>query len=112
MEVKRKISILQAKKKLMRQFDQSLLKHASTLGSSSNIEQVYRLSGLAETHFLLVNQYRFTAEDIRALSRFADPLETADQCRRVSGKDILRISNLLDEMNAYMRYQLVESKNQ
>lgn len=112
-EAKRKITMYRATQKLKRQLDSSLLKHASVLGRFPSIEQVYQLRGLAETHFLLVNRYRFTPENVKTLSRFADPLEVADQCRRISSKpDGLRISVLLDEMNAYMRYPLSDLENQ
>lgn len=113
MRILEKISALQAKRKLMRQLDASLLAHAAALCGNPSIEQVYRLQGLAETHFRLKNQYRFTPEDIAELLRFADPLEVADQCRRVVGRsELLPISALLDEMNAEMRFPLAFPKNQ
>jgi len=78
-----------------------------------SVEQVYRLRGLAETHFLVPNQYRLTPEDVASLLRFADPLEVADQCRRVSGpSELLPISALLDEINADARFPLAFSENQ
>ena len=113
MRIPEKISALQAKRKLLRQLDASLLAHAAALCSVPSVEQVYRLQGLAETHFRLKNQYRFTPEDVAGLLRFADPLEVADQCRRVSGPSVLiPISALLDEMNAEMRFPLAFSENQ
>ncbi len=113
MRIPEKISALQAKRKLMRQLDASLLAHAAALCGSPSVEQVYRLQGLAETHFRLKNQYRLTSEDVAGLLRFADPLEVADQCRRVSGPSVLiPISALLDEMNAEMRFPLAFSENQ
>ena len=62
MKISEKISTLQAKRKLLRQLDASLLTHAAALCSVPSVEQVYRLQGFAETHFLLKNQYRFTPE--------------------------------------------------
>ncbi len=113
MRIPEKISALQAKRKLLRQLDASLLAHAAALCGSPSVEQVYRLQGLAETHFRLKNQYRLTSEDVAGLLRFADPLEVADQCRRVSGPSVLiPISALLDEMNAEMRFPLAFSENQ
>ncbi len=113
MRISEKISALQAKRKLLRQLDASLLAHAATLCSAPSVEQVYRLQGLAETHFRLKNQYRFTPDDVAGLLRFADPLEVADQCRRVSRpSELLPISALLDEMNAEMRFPLASSENQ
>ena len=113
MKISEKISTLQAKRKLLRQLDASLLTHAAALCSVPSVEQVYRLQGFAETHFLLKNQYRFTPEDVAGLLRFADPLEVADQCRRVSRQsELLPISALLDEMNAEMRFPLAFSENQ
>ena len=113
MRIPEKISALQAKRKLLRQLDASLLAHAAALCGSPSVEQVYRLQGLAETHFRLKNQYRLTSEDVAGLLRFADPLEVADQCRRVSGPSVLLpISALLDEMNAEMRFPLAFSENQ
>ena len=113
MRIPEKISALQAKRKLLRQLDASLLAHAAALCGSPSVEQVYRLQGLAETHFRLKNQYRLTSEDVAGLLRFADPLEVADQCRRVSGPSVLiPISALLDEMNAEMRFPLASSEKQ
>ena len=113
MRIPEKISALQAKRKLLRQLDASLLAHAAALCGSPSVEQVYRLQGLAETHFRLKNQYRFTPEDVAGLLRFADPLEVADQCRRVSDpSELLPISALLDEMNAEMRFPLASLENQ
>ena len=113
MKIPEKISALQEKRELLRQLDASLLAHAAALCGTPSVEQVYRLQGLAETHFRLKNQYRLTSEDVAGLLRFADPLEVADQCRRVSGPSVLiPISALLDEMNAEMRFPLAFSENQ
>ena len=113
MKIPEQISESQAKRKLLRQLDASLLAHAAALCSAPSVEQVYRLQGLAETHFRLKNQYRFTPEDVAGLLRFADPLEVADQCRRVSDpSELLPISALLDEMNAEMRFPLASLENQ
>ena len=113
MRIPEKISALQAKRKLLRQLDASLLAHAAALCGSPSVEQVYRLQGLAETHFRLKNQYRLTPEDVAGLLRYADPLEVADQCRRVSSpSELLPINALLDEMNAEMRFPLAFSENQ
>lgn len=113
MKIPEKISALQAKRKLLRQLDASLLAHAAVLCNTPSVEQVYRLQGLAETHFRLKNQYRLISEDVAGLLRFADPLEVADQCRRVSRpSELLPISALLDEMNAEMRFPLASSENQ
>ena len=113
MKIPEKISALQAKRTLMRQLDASLLAHAAALCSAPSVEQLYRLQVLAETHFRLKNQYRLTPEDIASLLRFADPLEVADQCRRVSRpSELLPISALLDEMNAEMRFPLPSLENQ
>ncbi len=113
MKVPEKISALQAKRKLIRRLDASLLAHAATLCHSPSVEQIYRLQGLAETHFQLKNQYWLAPEDVAGLLRFADPLEVADQCRRVSRpSELLPISALLDEMNAEMRFPLAFPKNQ
>ena len=113
MRIPEKISALQAKRKLLRQLDASLLAHAAALCDSPSVDQVYQLRGLAETHFRLKNQYRLTPEDVASLLRFVDPLEVADQCRRVMGhSEVLPISTLLDEMNAEMRFLLALLKNQ
>ena len=113
MKIPKKISALQAKRKLLRQMDASLLVHAAALCRFPSVEQVYRLQGLAETHFLVQNQYRLTPEDVAGLLRFADPLEVADRCRRVSSpSELLPISALLDEMNAEMRFPLASLENQ
>ena len=113
MKARKRFSLFKAKRKLMRQLDASLLMHATALCSAPSIEQVYRLRGLAETHFRFRNQYRLTPEDVTALLCFADPLEAADQYRRLTGRpEVLSISALLDEMNAYQRYPLAFTKNQ
>ena len=113
MKIPEKISTLQAKRKLLRQLDASLLAHAAALCSVPSVEQVYWLQGFAETHFRLRNQYRFTPEDVASLLRYADPLEVADQCRRVSSSsELLPINALLDEMNAEKRFPLASSENQ
>ena len=113
MKIPEKISTLQAKRKLLRQLDASLLTHAAALCSVPSVEQVYWLQGFAETHFRLRNQYRFTPEDVASLLRYADPLAAADECRRVSRpSELLPISALLDEMNAEMRFPLAFSENQ
>ena len=113
MKISEKILALQVKRKLMRQLDASLRAHAAALCDSPSVDQVYQLRGLAETHFRLKNQYRLTSEDVAGLLRFADPLEVADQCRRVSGPSVLiPISALLDEMNAEMRFPLASSEKQ
>lgn len=113
MKAGKRFSSFQAKRKLMRQLDASLLMHATALCSAPGIEQVYRLRGLAGTHFLLRNQYRLTPEDVSGLLCFADPLEVADQCCRLTGcPGMLSVSALLDEMNAYQRYPLAFTKNQ
>ena len=97
MKIPEKISTLQAKRKLLRQLDASLLAHAAALCSVPSVEQVYWLQGFAETHFRLRNQYRCTPEDVASLLRYADPLEVADQCRRVSSSsELLPINALLD----------------
>ncbi|RKJ74914.1 hypothetical protein D7X33_18825 [Butyricicoccus sp. 1XD8-22] len=113
MKARKRFSPFQAKRKLMRQLDASLLTHATALCSVPSIEQVYRLRGLADTHFLLRNQYRLTPEDVTGLLCFADPLEAADQYRRLTAcSEMFPISALLDEMNAYQRYPLAFTKNQ
>jgi len=113
MRIPEKISVLHAKRKLLRQLDASLLTHATALCSAPSIEQVYRLRGLADTHFLLRNQYQLTPEDVAGLLCFSDPLEVADQCRRLTGRlGMPPISALLDEMNAYQRYPLAFTQNQ
>ena len=113
MKISEKISTLQAKRKLLRQLDASLLAHAAALCSAPSVEQVYRLQELAETHFRLKNQYQLTPEDFASLLRYADPLAVADECRRVSRpSELLPISALLDEMNAEMRFPLAFSENQ
>lgn len=113
MKIPEKMSALQAKRKLMCQLDASLLAHAVALCDSPSVGQVYQLRGLAETHFNLRNQYRLTPEDVAELLHFADPLEVADQCRRVMGhSEVIPISALLDEMNAEMRFPLDLLKNQ
>ena len=113
MRIPEKISASQAKRKLMRQLDASLLAHAAVLCGSPSIEQVYQLQGLAETHFRIKNQYRLSPEDVAELLRFADPLEVADQCRRVmEHSEIILISALSDEMNADMGFPLALLKNQ
>ena len=113
MKIPEKILALQAKRKLMRQLDASLLAHAAALCDSPSVEQVYQLRGLAETHFDLRNQYRLTPEDVAELLRFVDPLEVADQCRRVIGhSEVFPVSALPDEMNADMRFPLAFLKNQ
>ena len=97
----------------MRQLDESMLAHAAALCDSPSVEQVYQLRGLAETHFNLRNQYQLTPEDIASLLRFVDPLEVADQCRRVIGhSEVFPVSALPDEMNADMRFPLAFLKNQ
>ena len=112
MKIPKKISALQAKRKLLRQLDASLLAHAAALCSAPSVEQVYRLQELAETHFRLKNQYQLTPEDFASLLRYADPLAAADECRRVSRpSELLPISALLDEMNAEMRFPLAFSEN-
>ena len=78
MKISEKISTLQAKRKLLRQLDASLLAHAAALCSAPSVEQVYRLQELAETHFRLKNQYQLTPEDFASLLRYADPLAVAD----------------------------------
>ena len=113
MKISEKISTLQAKRKLLRQLDASLLTHAAALCSVPSVEQVYRLQELAETHFRLKNQYQLTPEDFASLLRYADPLAVTDECRRVSRpSELLPISALLDEMNAEMRFPLAFSENQ
>ena len=113
MRIPEKISALQAKRKLLRQLDASLLAHAAALCSAPSVEQVYRLQELAETHFRLKNQYQLTPEDFASLLRYADPLAVTDECRRVSRpSELLPISALLDEMNAEMRFPLAFSENQ
>ena len=113
MKISEKISTLQAKRKLLRQLDASLLAHAAALCSAPSVEQVYRLQELAETHFRLKNQYQLTPEDFASLLRYADPLAVTDECRRVSRpSELLPISALLDEMNAEMRFPLAFSENQ
>lgn len=113
MKARKRFSSFQAKRILMRQLDASLLMHATALCSVPSIGQVYRLRGLADTHFLLRNQYRLTPEDVAGLLCFSDPLEVADQCCRLTGRlGMLPISALLDEMNADQRYPLTFAKNQ
>ena len=113
MKIPKKISALQAKRKLLRQLDASLLAHAAALCSAPSVEQVYRLQELAETHFRLKNQYQLTPEDFASLLRYADPLAVTDECRRVSRpSELLPIRALLDEMNAEMRFPLAFSENQ
>ena len=113
MKIPKKISALQAKRKLLRQLDANLLAHAAALCSAPSVDQVYRLRGLAETHFLVQNQYRLTPEDVAELLRYADPLEVEDQCRRMVGhSEMLSMNALLDEMNAEMGFPLAFSGNQ
>ena len=113
MKIPEKISALQEKRELLRQLDASLLAHAAALCGTPSVEQVYRLQGLAETHFQLKNQYRLTLEDVASLLCYADTLEVADQCHRVSRpSELIPISALLDEMNAEMRFPLASSEKQ
>ncbi len=71
-----------AKAKLLKRLDESLLAHAKDLaaGDGPQIVDVYGLQGLAELHCYLKTVHQFDAAEVEALLQFADPLEAANLC--------------------------------
>lgn len=71
-----------AKAKLLKKLDESLLAHAKDLaaGDGPQIVDVYGLQGLAELHCYLKTVHQFDAAEVEALLQFADPLAAANLC--------------------------------
>ncbi len=71
-----------AKAKLLKRLDESLLAHAKDLaaGDGPQIVDVYGLQGLAELHCYLKTAHQFDAAEVEALLQFADPLAAANLC--------------------------------
>ncbi len=71
-----------AKAKLLKRLDESLLAHAKDLaaGDGPQIVDVYGLQGLAELHCYLKTVHQFDAAEVEALLQFADPLAAANLC--------------------------------
>lgn len=101
----------EAKRPLVKQIDQSLLKHAAALGSKEGgpeLTDVYRLQGLAETHRYLRWKHEFQPGEVEALLRFDDPLVVARRCWEARDPEkVFPICDLLQETNAYERFPLL-----
>ncbi len=71
-----------AKAKLLKRLDESLLAHARDLAARDGpqIVDVYGLQGLAELHCYLKTVHQFDAAEVEALLQFADPLAAANLC--------------------------------
>lgn len=101
----------QAKEKLMRQLDESLLSHAKDLaaGDGPQIMDVYGLQGLAELHCYLKTVHQFDAAEVEALLQFADPLEAANLCWEENPHEYsFPICDLLRETGAMDRLPCAE----
>ena len=101
----------EAKRPLVKQIDQSLLKHAAALGSKEGgpeLTDVYRLQGLAETHRYLRWKHEFQPGEVEALLRFDDPLVVARRCWEARDPEKgFPICDLLQESKAYERFPLL-----
>lgn len=101
----------EAKRPLVKQIDQSLLKHAAALGSKEGgpeLTDVYRLQGLAETHRYLRWEHEFQPGEVEALLQFDDPLVVARRCWEARDPEKgFPICDLLQEIKAYERFPLL-----
>lgn len=101
---------IEAKQQLIQELDKSLLAHAAALGQKEggpSIGDAYELQNLAEHHYYLKVEHKFTAAEVEALLSFADPLAVACACWEENGhKHSFPICELLDEIRAYQRFPL------
>ena len=73
---------------------------------------VYRLQGLSEMHYYLKVEHDFTAAEVAALMKFNDPLEVAEMCWEERDPEAaFSICDLLDKINAYEVYPLIDPAN-
>ena len=99
----------------MERLDRSLLNHVVTLGHKDggpSIGDAYELQDLAERHYYLKVEHKFTAAEVEALLSFADPLAVACACWEDNGhKHSFPICELLDEIGVYQRFPMKEDVN-
>lgn len=99
----------------MDRLDRSLLNHVVTLGHKDggpSIGDAYELQDLAERHFYLKAEHKFTPAEVEALLSFADPLAVAAACWEDNGhKHSFPICELLNEIGAYQRFPMKEDTN-
>ena len=100
------------KRPLMERLDKCLLDHAVAVGTKEggpDIVDVYKLQGFSEIHYYLKVEHDFTAAEVAALMRFADPLEVAEMCWEERDPEAaFSICDLLDKINAYEVYPLAD----
>lgn len=100
-----------AKAKLLKKLDESLLAHAKDLaaGDGPQIVDVYGLQGLAELHCYLKTVHQFDAAEVEALLQFADPLAAASLCWEENSHEYsFPICDLLRETGAKDRLPSAE----
>lgn len=100
----------EAKALLIDRLDECLLNRASELcadRAALTVRDVYELQGLAELHAYLQIEHEFTAAEVEALLRFADPLEAASACWEDNPHEYsFPICELLNELHALERFPL------
>ena len=100
----------EAKALLMNRLDECLLNRAVGLCADRDaltIRDVYELQGLAEVHAYLKIEHEFTAAEVEALLKFADPLEAASACWEDNPHEYsFPICELLNEVHALERFPL------
>ena len=96
----------------MERLDKCLLGHAVSVGTKEGgpgIGDVYKLRNLSDTHYYLKVEHDFTAAEVTALMKFADPLEVAQMCWEERDPEAaFSICDLLDKINAYEVYPLLD----
>lgn len=96
----------------METIDKCLLEHAVALGTKEggpDIADVYGMQEMAELHYYLKVQHKFTPDEVTSLLQFTDPLAVAVECweERDPAKGF-PICGLLNEIKAYERFPLVD----
>lgn len=102
----------ETKRPLMEQIDKCLLEHAAALGTKDggpSIADVYGMQEMSELHYYLKVQHEYTPDEVTSLLQFTDPLAVAVGCweERDPAKGF-PICDLLNEINAYERFPLVD----
>ena len=95
----------EAERMLMDRLDENLRYHAETV-DHLDIGSIYYLQALAELHYYLKTDHKFSPAEVKAILFFEDPLEVVFHCKEENthgGR--FPICEILAEINAYERFK-------